>query len=154
MVCISLLHFFANQAIFAEMILVVVIFITHVVEQHMLLTRSDVQLRLDTHVTRTVIEYELTLAPEQQSRRELTAGGCLCIRIIVHTALDRFFLEDKETPPNIRDDRGDTPLNIAAYSGQRAAVEELLRHGADINAKNNKVWGVPCARLEALRNSL
>ena len=51
---------------------------------------------------------------------------------------DRFFLEDNNTPPDIRDDRGDTPLNVAAYAGQPAAVEELLRQGADINAKNNK----------------
>lgn len=52
---------------------------------------------------------------------------------------DRFFLEENGTPTDIRDDRGDTPLNVAAYAGQSAAVEELLRHGADINAKNNKV---------------
>ncbi|CBN77998.1 Ankyrin [Ectocarpus siliculosus] len=52
----------------------------------------------------------------------------------------RFFLEDSNTPPNIRDDRGDTPLNTAAHAGQSAAVEELLKHGADVNAKNNKGW--------------
>lgn len=52
---------------------------------------------------------------------------------------DRFFLEENGTPTDIRDDRGDTPLNIAAYAGQPAAVEELLKHGADVNAKNNKV---------------
>eukprot|EP00752_Nemacystus_decipiens_P006945 g6233.t1 len=52
----------------------------------------------------------------------------------------RFFLEDNSTPPDIPDDRGDTPLNVAAYAGQPAAVEELLRQGANINAKNNKGW--------------
>lgn len=41
--------------------------------------------------------------------------------------------------PDERNERGDTPLNIAAYAGQTAAVEELLRHGANVNATNNKV---------------
>ncbi|CAM9214601.1 unnamed protein product [Laminaria digitata] len=52
----------------------------------------------------------------------------------------RFFLDDSDTPPDIRDDRGDTPLNTAALAGQVAAVEELLVHGADVNTKNNKGW--------------
>lgn len=55
----------------------------------------------------------------------------------VHTP--RFFLDDSDTSPDIRDDRGDTPLNTAALAGQVAAVEELLSHGADVNTKNNKV---------------
>lgn len=58
----------------------------------------------------------------------------VCLHVIF-----RFFLDDMNTPPNLRNDLGDTPLNAAAYTGQCAAVEELLRHGADVNAKNNKV---------------
>lgn len=43
------------------------------------------------------------------------------------------------TDIELRDDRGDTPLNIAAYAGQLAAAKELLDHGADVNTRNNKV---------------
>lgn len=62
-----------------------------------------------------------------------------CLLRTVHTCTTRFFLDDSDTHPDVRDDRGDTPLNTAALAGQVAAVEELLVHGADVNTKNNKV---------------
>ena len=68
-------------------------------------------------------------------------SGCR-FNTVCCTVAGRFFLEDNNTPPNIRDDRGDTPLNVAAYAGQPAAVEELLRQGANINAKNNKARAI------------
>lgn len=62
-----------------------------------------------------------------------------CLLRTVHTCTTRFFLDDSDTHPDVRDDRGDTPLNTAALAGQVAAVEELLVHGADVNTQNNKV---------------
>lgn len=40
----------------------------------------------------------------------------------------------------MRDDRGDTPLNVAAFNGQFFAADELCRRGANVNSKNNKVF--------------
>lgn len=74
---------------------------------------------------------------ERLERPLLLLGDCL-LRMM-HTYTTRFFLDDSDTPPDVRDDRGDTPLNTAALAGQVAAVEELLVHGADVNTKNNKV---------------
>ncbi len=42
----------------------------------------------------------------------------------------RFWLSHDYTPMT-------TPLHMAAYHGNRAVVEMLLRHGADMNAKND-----------------
>lgn len=38
---------------------------------------------------------------------------------------------------NARNDRGVTPLHIAAAGGDLAVVELLLQHGADVNATSN-----------------
>lgn len=67
------------------------------------------------------------------------AGGKKYLPDMCYITTTRFFLDDKNTPADIRDDRGDTPLNVAAFAGQYAAVEELLGHSADVDAKNNKV---------------
>lgn len=63
---------------------------------------------------------------------------CLWFRYYV-PKFTRFFLDDSNVDPEIRDDRGDTPLNVAAFNGQFAAAEELCRRGANVNSKNNKV---------------
>lgn len=94
-------------------------------------------------------EWIQSLPPRSKlcGRRGSNAADCRP-HVLCCTVGDRFFLEDHSTPPNIKDDRGDTPLNVAAYAGQPAAVEELLRQGANINAKNNKVaamsWSCMC----------
>lgn len=67
------------------------------------------------------------------------AGGKKYLPDISYITTTRFFLDDNNTPADTRDDRGDTPLNVAAFAGQYAAVEELLGHSADVDAKNNKV---------------
>lgn len=55
-------------------------------------------------------------------------------------ASTRYFLDDINKSVEVRDDRGDTPLNTAAYAGQLAAARELVERGADVNTKNNKAW--------------
>ena len=41
-------------------------------------------------------------------------------------------------PPNLRNDKGDTLLMLAAYHGHEAAVAVLLRHGADPSVVNDR----------------
>ncbi|CAM9487778.1 unnamed protein product, partial [Choristocarpus tenellus] len=50
----------------------------------------------------------------------------------------RYFIHEKREQPNAQDDRGDTPLNIAAAGGKDNIIEELAKLGADVNKKNNK----------------
>ena len=44
-----------------------------------------------------------------------------------------------------RDDKGATPLIIAAYSGQQAVADFLISEGADIRAKDSKDSSAPHA---------
>ena len=44
---------------------------------------------------------------------------------------------------NQRDATGATALHYAAFAGHRSAVEELVRNGADINARDSKFGATP-----------
>jgi ankyrin repeat protein len=53
---------------------------------------------------------------------------------------------------NQRDARGATALHYAAFSGHRAAVQELVQRGADVNAKDAKFGATPAGwAIEYLR---
>ena len=52
-------------------------------------------------------------------------------------------LEDllsKGANPNVRDNRGRTPLHHAAFYGYAENVQALLAAGADPNARDNEGW--------------
>lgn len=82
------------------------------------------------------VRYTTYLSSKISRRRILYTNPYGCYPLFL---LPRFFLDDMSTDPELRDSRGDTPLNTAAYNGQYAAAEELLKRGANVNSKNNKV---------------
>lgn len=47
-------------------------------------------------------------------------------------------LIDQGLPPNLRNDKGDTLLMLAAYNGNAPAVAALLARGADPNSLNDR----------------
>lgn len=47
-------------------------------------------------------------------------------------------LLDAGLPPNLRNDKGDSLVMLAAYNGNAPAVRVLLEHGADPDALNDK----------------
>ena len=54
----------------------------------------------------------------------------------------RELLEKDASLISARDTDGSTPLHCATWKGHRGVVELLLKHGADVNAKNNNDhWG-------------
>ena len=44
---------------------------------------------------------------------------------------------------NQRDSTGATPLHYAAFGGHRSVVEELVRHGGDLNATDSRHGATP-----------
>ncbi|MDD4927845.1 MAG: ankyrin repeat domain-containing protein [Gallionella sp.] len=62
-----------------------------------------------------------------------TTEGFLTAAETGNCAALALFLEAKNSP-EIRDNRGWTPLMIAAFNGMDEAVALLIRHGADVNA--------------------
>ena len=46
-------------------------------------------------------------------------------------------LLDHGLPPNMRNDKGDSLLMLAAYNGNAPVAEQLLRHGADPDLAND-----------------
>jgi len=53
---------------------------------------------------------------------------------------------------NQKDSTGATALHYAAFSGHRPIVQELVRHGADVNAKDGKFGATPAGwAIEYLR---
>jgi ankyrin repeat protein len=43
---------------------------------------------------------------------------------------------NRPEPTRIKNTIGETPLHLAAETGQKGVAELLLMHGADVNAKN------------------
>jgi ankyrin repeat protein len=58
------------------------------------------------------------------------------------TVLVLALLSQDPTLISARDTDGSTPLHCATWKGHERVVEVLLKHGADVNAKNNNDhWG-------------
>lgn len=55
----------------------------------------------------------------------------------------RSLLRDHAGLINQRDQTGATALHYAAFAGHRSVVEELVRQGADINARDTQFGGTP-----------
>ena len=52
----------------------------------------------------------------------------------------KFWLEDRKTPVDFKDERGDTPLNIAAQMGHEDVARYLVRNYCQLDTMNNKGW--------------
>lgn len=53
-----------------------------------------------------------------------------------HTSIANFLLDEGRVPVNFTNRNGETPLMLAARSGNESLVRSLLRRGADVNRLN------------------
>lgn len=64
----------------------------------------------------------------------------------------RAVLRDDAEFINQKDSTGATALHYAAFGGHRSVVQELVKHGADVNARDNRFGATPTGwAIEYLR---
>ncbi|WP_375604540.1 ankyrin repeat domain-containing protein [Wolbachia endosymbiont of Anurida maritima] len=75
----------------------------------------------------------LLFASDVKSQNVKSQERALFWAIEVHNLEKTRLLLEKGVDPNVQDDKGKTPLQVAAYSGYTEIVKLLLKNGAGVN---------------------